>query len=328
MEPYRAFIADKLPDTQRPLGFLTQSFFTGLGITLANLSLGFFKSNITGATTTDDGQSGIPYWVFGSFFVGAVCSIGTVLWSITKTPEIPPTNEELAALRARKSGFFEPFKEIVAAIKDMPDIMWKLALVYLFQWYAMFCYWQFVSLSIAKSVFKTDSETNKELYEQAVVWAGKVNGFYNIVTFLSAFALVWLAKKISAKYVHISCLVMAGAALLIFPHITERNWLFAPMVGFGIAWASMMGVPYIMVVGSIPKERYGVYMGIINMMIVIPMILQTLTFGYVYKNFLGDNPANAITFAGVLLLLAALATIRIPKEKVTEDIILPAGAGH
>jgi maltose/moltooligosaccharide transporter len=328
MEPYRAFIADKLPDTQRPLGFLTQSFFTGLGITLANLSLGFFKDNITGETTTDDGQSGIPYWVFGSFFVGAVCSIGTVLWSITKTPEIPPTDEELAALRARKSGFFEPFKEIFAAIKDMPDIMWKLALVYLFQWYAMFCYWQFVSLSIAKSVFKTDSETNKELYEQAVVWAGKVNGFYNIVTFLSAFALVWLAKKISAKYVHITCLVMAGAALLIFPHITERNWLFAPMVGFGIAWASMMGVPYIMVVGSIPKERYGVYMGIINMMIVIPMILQTLTFGYVYKSFLGNNPANAITFAGVLLLLAALATILIPKEKIMENIQVPAGGSH
>ena len=328
MEPYRAFIADKLPEKQRAFGFLTQSFFTGLGITLANLSLGFFKNIISGETHTSDGRSGIPYWVFGSFFVGGICSIVSVVWSITTTPEIPPTAEELTELRSRKKGLFEPIKEIFAAIKDMPSVMWKLALVYLFQWYAMFCYWQFVSLSIAKSVFHTTPDGNKELYEQAVVWAGKVNGFYNIVTFLSAFGLVWLARKFSAKYVHIGCLTMAGVALLIFPHIDNRDLLFAPMVGFGIAWASMMGVPYIMVVGSIPKERYGVYMGIINMMIVVPMILQTLSFGYVYKNFLGANPASAITFAGVLLLIAATATTRIKKDRVTEDVVIPAGAGH
>jgi len=328
MEPYRAFIADKLPEKQRAFGFLTQSFFTGLGITLANLSLGFFKNIISGSTKTNDGQSGIPYWVFGSFFVGAICSIISVVWSVTTTPEIPPTDAELAELRSRKRGIFEPVKEIFAAIKDMPGIMWKLALVYLFQWYAMFCYWQFVSLSIAKSVFHTTPDGNKELYEQAVVWAGKVNGFYNIVTFCSAFGLVWLAHKFSAKYVHIGCLLMAGAALLIFPHLTDRNLLFAPMVGFGIAWASMMGVPYIMVIGSIPKERYGVYMGIINMMIVVPMILQTISFGFIYKNFLGDNPLNAITFAGVLLLIAAAATLRIKKDTITDDVIVPAGAGH
>jgi maltose/moltooligosaccharide transporter len=329
MEPYRAFIADKLPERQRALGFLTQSFFTGLGITLANLSLGFFKNIISGETTTNDGQSGIPYWVFGSFFVGAVCSIASVGWSVYKTPEIPPTVEELAELKARPKGMFEPVKEIFAAIKDMPSVMWKLALVYLFQWYAMFCYWQFVSLSIAKSVFNTSPDGNKELYEQAVVQAGRVNGFYNIVTFLSAFGLVWLAKKFSAKYVHIACLTMAGIALLIFPHIKDTTLLYAPMIGFGIAWASMMGVPYIMAVGSIPKERYGVYMGIINMMIVVPMILQTLSFGYVYKHFLGDDPGKAITFAGILLLLAAAATMRIKRDHVTdEDMPLPAGGGH
>ena len=328
MEPYRAFIADKLPDSQRPMGFLTQSFFTGLGITLANLSLGFFKNIISGETKTSDGQSGIPYWVFGSFFVGAICSIASVMWSITKTPEIPPTPEELTELQSRKKGIFEPLLEIFSAIKEMPKIMWQLALVYLFQWYAMFCYWQFVSLSIAKSVFHTTSDGNKELYEQAVVLAGKINGFYNIVTFMSAFGLVWLARKFSAKYVHIICLFMAGIALLVFPQITNKNLLFVPMIGFGIAWASMMGVPYIMVVGSIPKERYGVYMGIINMMIVIPMILQTLSFGYVYKHFLGGDPAAAIIFAGVLLLLAALAILRIKKDQILDESIVPTGAVH
>ena len=328
MEPYRAFIADKLPDGQRPLGFLTQSFFTGLGITLANLSLGFFKNIISGESKTSDGQSGIPYWVFGSFFVGSVCSIGSVLWSVSKTPEIPPTAEELAVLRSKKSGLLEPFKEIVSAIHDMPPIMWKLGLVYFFQWYAMFCYWQFVSLSIAKSVFHTSPEANKELYEEAVVWAGRVNGFYNVVTFLSAFGLVWLARKFSAKYVHISCLLLAGLALLVFPTIHEANALFLPMVGFGIAWASMMGVPYIMVVGSIPKERYGVYMGIINMMIVVPMILQTISFGFVYKKYLGAKPSNAILFAGLLLLIASLATMRIKKDQPAEDMAMPMAAAH
>ncbi len=329
MEPYRAFIADKLPAEQRATGFLTQSFFTGLGITLANLSLYFFQKVITGETKTGTGESGIPYWVFGSFFVGAVCSIASVLWSVSKTPEIPPTDEELKHLRESKKGIFVPIIEIFSAIKDMPKTLWQLALVYLFQWYAMFCYWQFISLSLAKSIWHTTAEQNKQLYEEAVGWTGLVNGWYNIVTFLSAFALVGLAKKYSAKSVHVICLALAAAALIILPHIENKYLVFIPMIGFGIAWASMMGVPYIMVVNSISKERYGVYMGIVNMMIVIPMILQNLSFRYVYEYVLGANPNNAIMFAGVFLLLAALATLRIKVMKGNdEDIMMPIGGGH
>jgi maltose/moltooligosaccharide transporter len=329
MEPYRAFIADKLPPNQRAMGFLTQSFFTGLGITLANLSLFFFQKVITGESTTSDGQSGIPYWVYGSFFVGAICSIVSVAWSVAKTPEIPPTPEELAALRAEHKSFLTPFKEIFSSIANMPKTLWQLALVYLFQWYAMFCYWQFISHSIAQSVWHTNSEDNQKLYEEAVGWTGLVNGFYNIVTFLSAFGLVWMAKKFGAKKVHVICLAMASVALFILPHIEDKYLLFAPMVGFGIAWASMMGVPYIMVVGSIPKEKYGVYMGIINMMIVVPMIFQTLSFGYIYKTFLGSNPANAITFAGALLLIAALTTMRMKVEKnEDEEVEMQMSGGH
>jgi maltose/moltooligosaccharide transporter len=322
MEPYRAFVADKLPDSQRPTGFLTQSFFTGFGITLASISLYFFEKLITGKT-----EAGIPYWVFGSFFVGAVCSITSVLWSVTKTPEIPPTPEELAEMKASRKGIFDPFIEIAEAIKDMPKILWQLALVYLFQWYAMFCYWQYISHSIAKTVWHTSSETNIKLYEEAVGWTGLVNGFYNVVTFLSAFGLVWLAKKYTAKYVHIACLFAASLSLFIIPHIENKYFLFAPMIGFGIAWASMMGVPYIMIASSIPKKRYGVYMGIVNMMIVIPMILQTLSFKYVYKYLLGDSPTAAISFAAVLLALAAVAAMRIKVTKPPEEAINFSG-GH
>ncbi len=323
MEPYRALIADKLPPSQHALGFLSQSFFTGLGITLANVSLFIFQKKIHG----EHGQ--IPYWVFASFFLGSVCSIVSVSWSIYKTPEIPPTDEELAILKADKGGVLKPFKEILHSIQHMPKVMWQLGLVYLFQWYALFCYWQNASKSIAQSVWKTSPTQNKLLYEEAVGWTGLVNGWYNVVTFLSAFALVGLARKFSPKMVHFICLLMAGIGLLIFPHIENKYMLFAPMTGFGIAWASMMGVPYLMVVNNIPKEKYGVYMGIINMMIVIPMILQNITFGYVLKNFLGNDPGKAISFAGAFLLLAALATMVIKSTPVDPDADIPmATAGH
>ncbi|MFN8354921.1 MAG: MFS transporter [Spirosomataceae bacterium] len=322
MEPYRAFIADKLPDDQLPTGFLTQSFFTGLGITLANVSLFVFQQFITGS----HGQ--IPYWVFGSFFLGSVCSIGSVWWSMSKTPEIPPSSEELAAMKENPRGVLTPFIEIAHAIKDMPRVMWQLGLVYVFQWYALFCYWQNASKSIAQSVWKTSPSADKQLYEQAVGWAGLVNGWYNVATFLSAFGLVWLAKKYSPKAVHVICLVMAGVGLLIFPHIENKYLLFAPMTGFGIAWASMMGIPYLMVVSEIPKERYGVYMGIINMMIVIPMIIQNLTFGYILEHFLNNDSGKAISFAGTFLLLAAGATLLIKAKKVSTDAAMPMGGGH
>jgi maltose/moltooligosaccharide transporter len=319
MEPYRAFIADKLSEKQRAVGFLTQSFFTGFGITLANLSLYFFQQWITGSTFTADGQRGIPYWVFGSFFVGSFCSIASVSWSVYKTPEIPPTDEELKKLKSEPLNVLTPFREITSAIVDMPSVLWKLSLVYLFQWYAMFCYWQFISHSIAKSVWHTSFSENKDVYEQAVGWTGLVNGFYNIVTFLSAFGLVWVVKKISARNVHMICLFLAAISLFLVSQIENRFLLFAPMIGFGIAWASMMGVPYLIVVNQIPKEKYGVYMGIINMMIVVPMILQTLTFGTVYEKVLSSDPTRAIIFAGILLLVASYFTSRIPGSKAISD---------
>ena len=313
MEPYRAFVADKLPDNQQAVGFLSQSFFTGFGITLAAASLWIFKQIMDGVT-----PSGIPYWVFGSFFVGAICSIGSVLWSVIKTPEIPPSETELAEIRSEKKGFLQPFSDIFVAIKVMPKQMWQLALVYLFQWYALMCYWQYISHSIAQSVWHTSSEKNLKLYEDAAAWTGLVNSFYNVITFLSAFGLVWLAKKYSAKMVHAICLIMAAISLFIIPTIENKYLLFAPMIGFGIAWASIMGVPYIMIANSIPKKRYGVYMGIVNMMIVVPMLIQNITFGSIYKHLLNQNPANAILFAGVLLILAACATLLMRSKKYTE----------
>lgn len=325
MEPYRAFIADKLPPSQLGKGFLAQSFFTGFGITLANLSLFVFQNLIDGAT-----EAGIPYWVVGSFMLGSVCSIGSVLISVLTTPEIPPTEAELKALREKKGSFLGFLHEIWDAIVEMPVELRKLALVYLFQWYAMMCYWQYVTLSMAKSVWNT-TDPHSEGFMEAVGWTGLINGWYNIVTFLVAFSLVAFARRHGARFVHMACLLLASAGLLIFPHISNKYLLFFPIIGLGIAWASIMGVPYIMAVRMIPSTRYGVYMGIINMMIVIPMLIHSVTFGWVYTHILGDNPNNAITFAALGLAAAALAMLWIrepPIVRDVDDVMAMPGPGH
>lgn len=311
MEPYRAFVADTLPEKQQGTGFLMQSMFTGLGITLANFSLYFFQKI---EFLQKVNESGIPYWVYGSFYLGAICSIGSVMVSVFSTPEHKPSDEELAAIRAKPRGLGVAIAEIWSAIKEMPKALRQLAVVYLFQWYALFIYWQFSTPSIAKSVWNT-TPANKELFGEAAAWTGVVNGTYNVVTFIAAFGLMVLAKKYPAKIVHAVAVSLAAIGLLIFPHITNKFLLLVPMVGFGIAWASIMGVPFLIAVSEIPKERYGVYMGIINMMIVIPMFIQTLTFSAIYDNILGSNPTNAMMCAGVMLGLAAIFTLRIQTKQ-------------
>jgi maltose/moltooligosaccharide transporter len=320
MEPYRAFIADKLSSTQLATGFLMQSFFTGFGITLANVSLFIFQQIIEGGT-----EAGIPYWVFGSFFLGAVCSIGSVLVSVLTTKEIPPTEQELEELRRHKEENRSFIFDIFSAIREMPVTLRKLALVYLFQWYALFIYWQYVSLSIAQSVFDA-SPDDEAGFSQAVGWTGLVNGWYNVVTFTTAFLLVGLARRYGAKWVHSACLVLAAVGLAVFPHIENKYLLFIPIIGFGIAWASIMGVPYILAVAAIPKAKYGVYMGVINMMIVVPMLIETLTFGAIYANVLDSNPTNAMMFAAALLFIAAIAMLWIKQPRKEDEVEPPVEA--
>lgn len=309
MEPYRAFVADKLSAKQQPTGFLAQSFFTGFGQTLGTLSLFVFQ--LIPFLKTENGNH-IPYWVFASFFFGACCSIGSVLWSNRTTDEIPPTPEELAELRSKKTSLLAPFLEISEAIKAMPANMWRLFAVYLFQWFALKCYWDYKDLTLARTVFgATDNSGTGQLYQEAVGWGGLVSGWTNIITFLSAFILVAFARKYGARIVHAVCLLLAAVALFLFPQVSDRYLVFVPLIGMGIAWASMMGVPYLLIVNDIPKSRYGVYMGIINMMIVIPMLVYSLVFGKIFDVLLRGEPVNAIYFGAVFLMIAALLTLNI-----------------
>jgi maltose/moltooligosaccharide transporter len=361
MEPYRAFVGDKLPDHQLTYGYQMQSLFVGAGITIANFSLFLFQDwfsiPIEGASlcgTTTETVTAIPKWVYYSFFLGAIASVTTILWSVWKTPEIPPTDEEINHLQAFKQQpfldkIFHPFKEIYYAIGDMPKLMWKLAGIYFFQWYALFCYWQFITPMLRTSLFgisNSDSErfdgimqackSGEEissidfsfaqniqvLSEQALAQTGLMNGTYNLVTMAVALALVPLARKYSSKAVYIISLLFAGLAMLSMPFIKNEYALLLPMILFGIGWAAIMGIPYAMVSKVISEERRGVYMGIVNMMIVIPMLIQTVTFGYIIKHFLHNNAVNAILFGGVFFIIAAILATRLnrPAPEKTEDL--------
>jgi maltose/moltooligosaccharide transporter len=159
---------------------------------------------------------------------------------------------------------------------------------------------------------------------------GTLNGTYNIVTFCVAFLLAIAARKAGAKRVHMGALLLSGIGLVLLPLIKSEGLLFIPMIGFGIGWASMMGTPYVMLAGQIPSNKTGVYMGILNMFIVFPMLLETVTFRFIYNSLLGANPIYAIQFAGVLIIIAALLvlTVKVSKIESGPDILIPAGGGH
>jgi len=319
MEPYRALISDRLRRIQIPRGFLTQSLFTGAGAVLANVSLFVMQQFVTGET-----DAGVPYWVFVCFWFGAVCAVVTIFVAMSRTKEVPPTAEELAHIRSQSKGPGATIKEIAEAVKVMPIGMHKIGFAFLFQWYAMFIYWQFVSVSVAESVFNSAPDTPG--YEEAAAWTGLMNGTYNFVTMISALFLLPLVQRIGGKRVHAGTLALAGLSLILLAQIESKLLTLVPMIGLGICWASMVGVPYLMVASMVPRERTGVYMGILNMMIVVPMLIQTLTFGWIFGNLLDDRGTNAMILAGALLGCAAVAMLWVNAPRPDEDSpVMPLG---
>jgi len=315
MEPYRAFVGDKLPNEQLSFGFQMQSLFVGAGIVLANASIFLFQDWFGGAESVGATSGSIPKWLYYSFFIGAILSVSTILWSVLTTPEIPPSDKEMEDINKHNllpvlDRIKTPFFEIVDAIKEMPKFMWKLSAVYLFQWYALFVYWQFIAPMFRESMGFDGS--------QALSQAAKMNTTYNISTIVFALALVPLALKYGSKKVYVSSLFLTGIAMLSIPFIQDPELVILPMVLFGIGWAAMMGIPYSMVSKIVPQERRGVYMGILNMMIVIPMGIQTVTFGPIVKNLLNNSAVNAILFGGVFFIIAAVLAMRLKESGAAE----------
>jgi maltose/moltooligosaccharide transporter len=309
MEPYRAYVSDRLPREQHALGFLTQSAFTGLAQTLAYLtpSLLVWWGLDRDATTGNQ----VPVFTVVAFLLGAVLSLSTVAWSVWRVPELPLSEPEKQSLRARPGGAAATLREIAGAIREMPPTMRRLWWMKLFQWYGMMCYWIYIVPSLAGTMFATDDATSAG-FREASLLNGQLGGFYNAVAFVAAFALVPFTRRFGAHVTHAVCLLAAGAGMWAIPAIHDKALLFVPMVGIGLAWASMMGNPYVLLAGSIPPERAGVYMGIFNMFIVIPMLLQMLTLPLYYDAWLGGQPENVIRLAGALLALAAIAVLRVP----------------
>lgn len=307
MEPFRAFVADKLPEEQRTLGFVMQSFFIGIGQTLANaLPFLFAAVGVTGVLAT-----GIPLSVEYSFKIGAVVFLIAVLWTVITTQEYPPADmEAFERMRGEKRGCLKGFAEIGSSLLEMPATMKQLAVVQFFTWFALPCMWQYFTLAIARHVFRT-TDTNSPVYADAVYWGGLAFGVYNVVCFLIAFLLPAFAKITSRKAVHIIALICGGIGLISVYFVTNKWMLFASMAGVGIAWASILSMPYVMLSTAVPPARMGVYMGVFNLFIVIPQIVESLVVSNIFNNVLGGDPRNVVVLGGISLLISAVTVLGV-----------------
>ena len=307
MEPFRAFVADKLPEEQRTLGFVMQSFFIGIGQTLANaLPYLFTALGVVGVMA-----SGIPLSVEYSFKIGAVVFLAAVIWTVATTKEYPPEDlEAFERMKREKKGILAGFAEIFSSVTEMPQTMKQLAVVQFFTWFALPCMWQFFGLAVARHAFNAPNESSP-LFAAGTEWGGLCFAVYNVVCFIVAFLLPSLAKGTSRKTVHMIALICGGIGLMSVNFITNKWMLFGSMAGVGIAWASILSMPYVMLSTAVPPSRMGVYMGVFNLFIVIPQIVMSLIVPNIFNNLLGGDPRNAVVLGGISLLIAAATVLGV-----------------
>ncbi|HEY0406117.1 MAG TPA: MFS transporter [Pyrinomonadaceae bacterium] len=336
MEPFRAFVADKLNTDQRTAGFVMQSFFIGIGQTLANLLPYIFRRmgvDARTATAADTAVRAIPASVNYAFKIGAVAFLICVLWTVLTTKEYPPENmEEFERRRQALRGegniierilsiARELLKEISSAIREMPATMKQLAVVQFFTWLGLFCMWMFFGLMTSYHIFGAANERDPR-FTDGQAWGGNAFAVYSITCFAVAFLLPPLARATSRKTVHIIALICGAAGLLSAYFIHDKNMLLLTMIGVGIAWASILSMPYAILAGALPPARMGVYMGIFNFFIVIPEIVASFTFGPVIRVLFGRDNPNAplyvVMAGGAFMLLAALCVSLV--RDVADDV--------
>jgi maltose/moltooligosaccharide transporter len=309
MEPFRAFVADLLPEAQRTRGFAMQSLFIGLGAVVAS-GLPYLLTNVfhvgRGAAT------GIPFAVRLSFYIGAAAFLGAVLWTIFSTGEYPPEN--LAEFERQKSehrgGLAGNAYEILTSVRAMPGTMKQLAWVQICTWLGLFCMWLYFPVAVARNVFGAPDTTSPS-YSAGVEWGGLCFGMYSLVCFGFSFLLPALARRFGRKMTHSLCLICGGIGLISVAIIHSKFLLLLSMTGVGIAWASTLSMPYAILAGSLPSGKTGVYMGIFNFFIVIPEITASLLFGWVMAHLLHNNRIAAVVAGGVFFILAAVLTQRV-----------------
>ncbi|HEX7317913.1 MAG TPA: MFS transporter [Pyrinomonadaceae bacterium] len=329
MEPFRAFVADKLNTDQRTAGFVMQSFFIGIGQTLANVLPYIFRRSgvdAPGATAA----AAIPTSINYAFKIGAVAFLLCVLWTVFTSKEYPPEDmEEFRRKQREHRGAGAYFAEIASAIREMPATMKQLAVVQFFTWLGLFCMWMFFGLMTSYHVFGATSEKDPR-FTDGQAWGGNAFAVYSIVCFAVAFLLPPLAARTSRKTVHVIALLCGAAGLMSTYFIQDKNILLLSMVGVGVAWASILSMPYAILAGALPPARMGVYMGVFNFFIVIPEIVASFAFGPVIKALFGADNPNAplyvVMAGGLFLLVAALCVslVRDVADRVPEDAVIRA----
>lgn len=324
MEPFRAFVADKLNTDQRTAGFVMQSFFIGIGQTLANLLPYIFRRMGVDAqrvATAEAATHTIPTSINYAFKIGAVAFLICVLWTVFTSKEYPPENmEEFERKRREHRGLIATIKsllkEVASAMREMPATMKQLAVVQFFTWLGLFCMWMFFGLMTSYHIFGAANEKDAR-FTDGQAWGGNAFAVYSIVCFAVAFLLPPLARKTSRKTVHTIALICGAVGLLSAYFIQDKNILLLTMIGVGIAWASILSMPYAILSGALPPARMGVYMGIFNFFIVIPEIVASFTFGPVIRALFGrDNPRAPlyVVMAGGVFMLIAAALVSIVRD--------------
>ena len=325
MEPFRAFVADLLPEHQRTRGFAMQSLFIGLGAVVASV-LPWLLRNVFHVTAAVGETRVIPTTTRVSFYIGAAAFFGAVLWTILTTKEYPPDDlDAFRQMKKEKTGLASNTKEIFAAIRAMPQTMRQLAPVQLLTWLGLFCMWLYFPVAVARNVFGAP-DTTSPLYAEGVEWGGICFAVYSAVCFAFSLALPVIANKLGRKNTHSLCLLCGALGLISVAIIHDKYILLLTMVGVGIAWASTLSMPYAVLAGSLPSGKTGVYMGIFNFFIVIPEILASLFFGWVMNHLLGNNRIAAVVAGGFFMAIAAALMQRVVDrtDAVTVKVAKPA----
>lgn len=304
MEPFRALVADLLPSEQRTTGFAVQSFFIGTGAIIAS-ALPYIFTNWFGVSNTAP-KGEIPQSVIWSFYIGAVAFIGAVAWTVFRTKEYPPENiEAFNKHKEENKGIFNGFKDISTSFASMPKTMVQLAVVQFFSWFALFAMWIYTTSAVTHHIYGA-TDTSSELYNKGADWVGVLFSVYNGFAAIMAFVIIWIAKKTSRKTVHMISLVIGGLSLASFYIIKDPNILLISELGIGLAWASILSMPYAILAGSLPPQKMGVYMGIFNFFIVIPQITAAAILGWFVKSLFGGEAIFALLLGGLSFILAGL----------------------
>jgi len=313
MEPFRAFVADKLPDSQLNRGFIMQSLMIGLGGSIASALPWILKNVLQVENIAPKGiiADNVKY----SFYIGAFFFLSAVLYTVFSTKEYPPSDIGFKE-KAKESnkGFGGGVAEILTALKNMPQRMKIIALVQFFTWPGLFLMWFYYSLSVAYHVFGAISNTDPK-FGEGKDFAGLTLAYYSVVTFIFAFILPFIADKLGRKLTHSICLLAGAAGLISVAFVTDKYMLFVCMTGVGIAWTSILSMPYAMLGGVLPRDKIGVYMGIFNFFIVLPEIIASFCYPWLMNHVLNNNMLTAVQSGGALMILAAVICFLFIKEK-------------